>query len=78
MAGLSPSFFFSKPIRRLEPIERPAKEASYNLGFGRFIFWRENNVRNLEPCIYFEEHMYCRNPKIEVRFEILPFAAKIW
>jgi hypothetical protein len=50
----------------------------YNLGFGRLIFWSENNVRNLEPCIYFEEHMYCRNPKIEVRFEILPFAAKIW
>jgi hypothetical protein len=25
-----PEFFFSKPIRRLEPIERPAEEAKMN------------------------------------------------
>jgi hypothetical protein len=28
MAGLSPRKFFSKPIRRLKPIERPAEEAT--------------------------------------------------
>jgi hypothetical protein len=31
MAGLSPRKFFSKPIRRLEPIERPAEEARAEL-----------------------------------------------
>jgi hypothetical protein len=32
MAGLSPrNGFFPKPIRRLEPIERPAEEARKNV-----------------------------------------------
>jgi hypothetical protein len=28
-----PEIFFSKPIRRLKPIERPAEEARYNISF---------------------------------------------